>query len=144
MPAGPHAATVTKLQRNMFMVAMIPAMAVAMEKRRPNTPVVDQMKAAIPLFVFGFVALSLIRTLGDAGEAPFWGLLQPETWDGWIKATTDLAKLLLTAATASVGLGTSFARLRGLGLRPLAVGLAADALAGAMSFALVSLIGPYA
>ena len=143
-PQALDAATVTKLQRNMFMVAVIPAMAVAMKKRRPNTLVVDQLKAAIPLFVFGFVAMSLVRTLGDAGEAPFWGLLQPETWDGWIEATTDLAKLLLTVAMASVGLGTSFSRLRGLGLRPLAVGLAAAALVGAMSFALVSLIGPYA
>ena len=143
-PQALDAATVTKLQRNMFMVAVIPAMAVAMQKRRPNTRVIDQLKAAIPLFVFGFVAMSLIRTLGDAGEAPFWGLLQPETWDRWIEATTDLAKLLLTVAMASVGLGTSFSRLRGLGLRPLAVGLAAAALVGAMSFALVSLIGPYA
>ena len=143
-PEALDAATVTKLQRNMFMVAVIPAMAFAMRKRGPNTSLAAQLKAAIPLFVFGFIGMSLLRTLGDTGAAPFWGLLTSETWESLIAATTDLAKLLLTIAMASVGLGTSFARLRGLGLRPLAVGLVAAALVGAMSFALVSLIGPYA
>ena len=143
-PEALDAATVTKLQRNMFRVAVIPAMAFAMRKRGPNTSLATQLKAAIPLFVFGFIGMSLLRTLGDTGAAPFWGLLTSETWEGLIAATTDLAKLLLTIAMASVGLGTSFARLRGLGLRPLAVGLVAAALVGAMSFALVSLIGPYA
>ena len=143
-PEALDAATVTKLQRNMFMVAVSPAMAFAMQKRRTDTPMVDQLKAAIPLFVFGFIGMSLIRTLGDATAEPFGGLLSRESWAALIGATNDFAKLLLTVAMASVGLGTSFARLRGLGLRPLAVGLVAAALVGAMSFVLVSLIGPYA
>ena len=143
-PDALDAATVTKLQRNMFMVAVIPAMAFATRRRRPDTSLGEQLKAAIPLFVFGFIAMSLLRTLGDSGAEPFWGLMTSASWDALIGWTTDLAKLLLTVAMASVGLGTSFARLRGLGLRPLAVGLVAAALVGAMSFVLVSLIGPYA
>ncbi|MEM9175984.1 MAG: putative sulfate exporter family transporter [Myxococcota bacterium] len=143
-PEALDAATVTKLQRNMFMVAVIPAMAFATRRRRPDAPLSQQLQAAIPLFVFGFIAMSLIRTLGDAGSEPFWGLLGADAWNGLIEATTDLAKLLLTVAMAAVGLGTSFARLRGLGLRPLAVGLAAATLVGGVSYVLVSLIGPYA
>jgi len=143
-PDALDAATVTKLQRNMFMVAVIPAMAFSMQKRRPDTPLAAQLKAAIPFFVFGFIAMSLLRTLGDAGPEPFWGLLSSEAWQSAIASTTDLSKLLLTVAMASVGLGTSFARLSGLGFRPLAVGLAAAALVGGMSFVLVSLIGPFA
>ncbi len=143
-PNALDVATVTKLQRNMFMVAVIPAMAFSMQKRRPDTRLTAQLKAAIPFFVFGFIAMSLLRTLGDAGGEPFWGLLSSEAWQSAIFATTDLSKLLLTVAMASVGLGTSFARLSGLGLRPLAVGLAAATLVGGMSFVLVSLIGPFA
>jgi uncharacterized membrane protein YadS len=43
---------------------------------------------------------------------------------------------------ASVGLGTNLRRLRELGLRPLGVGLAAAALVGGVSFALVSALSP--
>ena len=143
-PEALDAATVTKLQRNVFMVAVIPAMAFALQKRSPDTPLAAQIKAAIPFFVVGFVAMSLLRTLGDAGAAPFWGLISTEAWSALIAGTTGLSKALLTVAMASVGLGTSFARLRGLGLRPLAVGLAAATLVGGMSYALVSLIGPFA
>ncbi len=45
---------------------------------------------------------------------------------------------------ASVGLGTSLARLRSLGLRPLAAGLAVAVLVGAVSFALIRALAPAA
>jgi uncharacterized membrane protein YadS len=45
---------------------------------------------------------------------------------------------------AAVGLGTSFARLRGLGLKPLVVGLVAALLVGLVSFVLVGWLGPLA
>lgn len=143
-PTALDVATVTKLQRNLFMVAVIPAMAFAIRRRRPQVPWTAQLRAAVPLFVFGFLAMSLIRTLGDAGDRPFWGLLTAEAWHAVIAGITELSTLLLTVAMAAVGLGTSFARLRGLGLRPLGVGLAAATLVGGVSYALVSLIGPLA
>ena len=45
---------------------------------------------------------------------------------------------------AAVGLGTSVTRLRVLGLRPFAVGVAAALLVGAVSFALISALAPAA
>jgi uncharacterized membrane protein YadS len=45
---------------------------------------------------------------------------------------------------AAVGLGTSFAKLRGLGVRPLGVGLFAAVVVGCVSYALVLLLAPYA
>jgi uncharacterized membrane protein YadS len=44
---------------------------------------------------------------------------------------------------ASVGLGTSFDRLKNLGLRPLAVGLLAALLVGGVSLTLIQLVGPF-
>lgn len=136
-------ATVTKLQRNMFMLAVIPLMAFVSRRGQPQTPLSSQLKTAVPLFVFGFLGMSLLRTIGDFGDRPF-GLLRPETWDAAIAASTQVATLCLSLAMAAVGLGTSFARLRGLGLRPLGVGLAAATLVGFVSFVLVRTLGPLA
>ena len=47
------------------------------------------------------------------------------------------------AAMAAVGLGTSFTRLRGLGLRPLGVGLFAAAVVGGVSYLLIRTFAPY-
>jgi uncharacterized integral membrane protein (TIGR00698 family) len=136
-------ATVTKLQRNMFMLAVIPLMAFYTRKKRPSTSLAIQLKAAVPLFVFGFLAMSLLRTIGDIGDQPF-GLLSPETWREFIRLSTQTATLCLAIAMAAVGLGTSFTRLRGLGFRPLAVGLLAAALVGCVSYVLVRTVGPMA
>jgi uncharacterized membrane protein YadS len=138
---------VTKLIRNMFMLIVIPWMAYLHQRAgqrvgtRASTR--DRIKQALPLFVFGFLAMSLLRSLGDLGERPF-GLLSPELWDATIAFTAQIASLCLAVAMAAVGLGTSLSRLRGLGLRPLAVGLVAAALVGGVSYALIRSFGVYA
>lgn len=139
-------ATVTKLQRNMFMLVVIPLLAFSArrgDESRPKTSLKSQIKAAIPFFVFGFLGMSLLRTVGDLGDTPF-GLLTQEFWDRVIAIATQTATLCLAVAMAAVGLGTSFSRLKGLGFRPLAVGLVAAALVGVVSYGLVRSIGPLA
>jgi len=141
-PEALDTATVTKLLRNSFMLAVIPLMA--FYYRRSDTSVAPGkagLRQALPLFVFGFLAMSLLRTLGDLGATPF-GFLSPEAWSEFISATGKLASWCLVVAMASVGLGTSFSRLRRLGLQPLAVGLVAASLVGLVSFLLVRLVGP--
>ena len=56
---------------------------------------------------------------------------------GW---TNDLAGHCLAVAMAAVGLGTSFARLRGLGMRPLGVGFAAALLVGGVSYSMIRMM----
>jgi uncharacterized integral membrane protein (TIGR00698 family) len=140
-------ATVTKLIRNMFMLVVIPVMAYLHQRSGQHAgskaSTRAQIKQALPLFVFGFLAMSLLRSLGDMGDQPF-GLLSQEIWEQTIGVTTQIASLCLAVAMAAVGLGTSMSRLRGLGLRPLAVGLAAAALVGGVSFVLVRTIGAFA
>jgi uncharacterized integral membrane protein (TIGR00698 family) len=137
------AATVTKLQRNMFMLAVIPLMAFHSNRARATGSIKSQIRAALPIFVFGFLAMSLLRTIGDMGERPF-GFMSQETWEMLIGLATKTATLCLAVAMAAVGLGTSFAKLRGLGTRPLFVGLFAAALVGCVSYTLVRLLAPWA
>jgi uncharacterized membrane protein YadS len=117
-------------------------MAFRSQRKRPGSSLASQMRAAIPLFVFGFLAMSLLRTLGDWGEQPF-GFMSTSTWKGIIDLATQTATICLSLAMAAVGLGTSFSRLRGLGLRPLAVGLAAAMLVGLVSYVMVRTVGAY-
>ena len=134
-------ATVTKLMRNLFMLAVIPLMATlyhrSARERRLTQPKLGQM---VPLFVGGFVAMSLLRTVGDLGTQPF-GLLSTETWERTIDATGTLAGWCLIAAMAAVGLGTSLARLKSLGPKPLFVGFLAALLVGGVSASLIAVLG---
>jgi uncharacterized integral membrane protein (TIGR00698 family) len=141
-PEALDTATVTKLLRNTFMLAVVPALAL-LYRRRSGTSGAKRasLRQAVPLFVLGFVALTAVRTLGDLGDRPF-GLLAPETWDGIVGLASRLASGCLIVAMASVGLGTSFARLRNLGARPLAVGFAAALLVGVVSVALIGALAP--
>jgi uncharacterized integral membrane protein (TIGR00698 family) len=135
-------ATVTKLVRNLCMIGVIPLMALvyqrasgeaAGEKRPP-------LSQLVPGFVFGFVALALVRTLGDLGAEPFGGMLVAVQWKAVIEWTSAASAWCLTVAMASVGLGTNLARLRTLGLRPLGVGLAAALIVGVVSAGMVRLL----
>lgn len=130
-------ATVTKLVRNLWMLAVIPAIALLHQRgeRRADGARLD-WRQAVPGFVFAFLALTALRTIGDAGERPF-GLLAPETWQAGLDAAAWLSTACLTVAMASVGLGTSLTRLRSLGLRPLAAGLAIALAVGAVAFAAI-------
>lgn len=141
-PDALEVATVTKLLRNMFMLVVIPGAAWLHQRGAGATApggLAAQMRQAVPFFVLGFLAMSVLRSVGDLGDAAF-GVLPRETWRALIDGTTTLSSFCLAVAMASVGLGTSVSRLRGLGTRPLAVGLVAALLVGAVSFAMIRLI----
>jgi uncharacterized integral membrane protein (TIGR00698 family) len=143
-PEALSTATVTKLLRNLFMVVVIPLMALlyhrsGSERHDTARPRFSQM---VPMFVFAFVAMALLRTLGDLGEAPFGGLLSAADWQATIAALSDASAWCLTIAMASVGLGTNLRRLRALGLKPLAVGLAAALVVGGVSTLAIFLMTP--
>ena len=90
----------------------------------------------VPLFVVGFGAMALIRTVGDLGARPF-GLLAPEQWHAFLDAGKHGATYCLGVAMAGVGLGTRIADLRRIGLRPLGLALTSALLVGVVSVLLV-------
>jgi len=143
-PEALDTATVTKLVRNLFMVAVIPLMALLHHRsgasHSGSRPALTQM---VPLFVFGFVGMALLRSLGDLGQLPFAGLLTAETWQAAIQLVSGISAWCLTVAMASVGLGTNLKRLRSLGARPLAAGLAAALIVGLVSALLLHALAPF-
>lgn len=137
-----NTATVTKLVRNLFMLVVIPLVAVLHHRSEAVAGGARlPLRQAVPLFVLGFVAMTAVRTLGDVVAADStW--LSADAWEGFIGAIGHVSGWCLIVAMASVGLGTSLRRLKTLGLRPLAVGLAAAALLGVVSYAMIGWVGP--
>ncbi|NQZ95614.1 MAG: putative sulfate exporter family transporter [Myxococcales bacterium] len=138
-------ATVTKLLRNLFMIAVIPGMAYLHQRREHKAERlrIPAFRQAVPMFVLGFLALALLRTLGDLSEAPFGGAIESATWGTWIGSASALSGWLLAIAMAAVGLGTDLRRLRSLGARPLLVGLAAALAVGGASAVLIRVLAPW-
>ena len=137
-------ATVTKLLRNLLMIAVIPLVA-SLYRRSSGSGATTRpsLREVVPLFVFGFVAMALLRTLGDWGAAPFGGLLSREQWERTTEFLSWLSSWCLVVAMASVGLATNLDRLRRLGVKPLAAGLAAAVAVGLMSVALIRALVPW-
>lgn len=149
-----QAATVTKLTRNLFLALVVPLMTFLYLRRQKTGGEASGREGSkiriaklFPLFVLGFVAMAVLRSIGDAmlpGGAAL-GL-----WDAaaWRRVTTEIGEVwgsryLLGTAMASVGLGTSFSVFRGVGLKPFAVGFVGAILVGVVGLSLALLLGPY-
>ena len=143
-PVALDTATVTKLVRNMFMLAVIPLVAFLHQHTEGSggTGAKLRFSQAVPLFVVGFVAMTLLRTVGDLAVARF-SIMPLDAWQNVISTTGQVASWCLIVAMASVGLGTSFSRMKLLGVKPLAVGLIAAVLVGVVSFLLIQIAAPF-
>ncbi len=136
-PEAFNAAVVTKLVRNLFLVGVLPLLGVLHHRRtavRASLPVWYRL---VPMFVLGFLAMTLLRTIGDIGDQPF-AALEPATWQGLVKRVEALSSWCLMVAMAAVGLSTSLHRLKHLGLRPLVVALMATLAVGSVAALLTS------
>ncbi|MFC2053136.1 YeiH family protein [Chloroflexota bacterium] len=141
-------ATVTKLVRNVFMAAVIPFMACYYARSTESQSGAEGKKTSfwklLPLFVLGFLAMAVIRSIGDAslnatGEA--FGIWDAGTWASIISVIKTWGSNLLVVALAGVGLSTNFRTFKGLGNKPFFVGLSAALAVGVVSFITISLIG---
>jgi uncharacterized integral membrane protein (TIGR00698 family) len=145
-------ATVTKLTRNLFLAAVVPYLAWRHARDRGRGAAAGVKPASwrtyLPVFILGFVAMALVRSIGDgmldAGR-PAWGLWDRAAWSGLASTLGDTvaARWLLGTAMAAVGLNTSFAVFQGVGLRPFAVGLAGALVVGLVGLAMALLLGRF-
>jgi uncharacterized integral membrane protein (TIGR00698 family) len=145
-------ATVTKLTRNLFLAAVIPYLAWR-HARDGGHGTAGAAKPAswrsyVPAFILGFVAMAIVRSIGDGmldagGRA--WGLWDRAGWGAIASMLGDSigARCLLGTAMAAVGLNTSFAVFKGVGLKPFAVGLAGALVVGAVGMAMALLLGRF-
>jgi uncharacterized integral membrane protein (TIGR00698 family) len=149
-PLALDVATVTKLVRNVFMALVIPFMAYYYARKVAQQGEGAGKKTSfvklLPLFVVGFVAMAVIRSIGDAalnaGTNAFW-LWDDAAWAGIVGFVKTWAGNLLVVALAGVGLSTDFRSFRGLGLKPFLVGLCAALIVGVVSFVAISLLGSF-
>ncbi|MHA6260173.1 YeiH family protein [Sporosarcina sp. CAU 1771] len=143
-------ATVTKLTRNLFIIAVIPLVSYFFFKGASKLEDGTDYKLPkwyklVPLFVIGFLLLALIRTIGDltvenSGEA--FGFLNPSKWAEFYNSWSSFgSKYMLGLAMAGVGLSTNFKIFKGLGIKPFYIGLIAAVSVGLVSLLLVSLFG---
>jgi len=137
-PVALEFATVTKLVRNLCMIAVIPLVGILYGAERTiGAAGKVSYLAMIPWFIVGFALMSALRTVGDSGELAF-GLLEPTQWHAAVAYLMDLAERCLLIAMAAVGLTSMLAGIRSIGLRPFALGLFAALLVGGVSFALIA------
>ena len=98
-----------------------------------------------PKFVYGFMGMVGLRSLGDygvlaSGEAL--GCVDPATWAAVTAAVPAFGtQYLLGSAMAAVGLSTSVAVFKGVGLRPFAVGMGGAMVVGLTGFGMSYALG---
>lgn len=139
-------ATVAKLTRNTLLVAVVPLLGwLASREATTSGGVSPGWRKLFPTFVLGFLGMAILRSAGDAGLAGggrALGLLEAADWKTLTKLLGDtVATLALSTALAAVGLTTRLSTLRGLGLRPLLLGLSAALAVGLASLGLAALMG---
>lgn len=136
-------ATVVKLVRNALMAPLIVLIAWWWQRSADGASanmgprasgasaglnVARSVRSAIPLFVLGFLALALLRTVG---------LIQPNA----AALLDEIAKALILVALAGVGLNTRLVQLRAIGLTPFFAGLATASVLAALSLGAVIGLG---
>jgi len=148
-------ATVTKLTRNIFLAAVIPILtwmhvrsaAGATGAKGSNSAGGSWMKY-VPGFVIGFLAMAVLRSLGDwsvATNGAALGIWDAAQWGSITKSLGDYwaSQVLLGTAMAAVGLNTNFSVFKGVGLKPFAVGMAGALVVGAVGMVMAVLLGRF-
>jgi uncharacterized membrane protein YadS len=133
-PVALDIATITKLVRNLSMIAVIPAIGIIFSEDDQNSESQSKFAwlAMIPWFIVGFGIMSAIRSIGDLGETPF-GLLTTAQWDHIVDITKTTAEKLLLIAMSAVGLTSLLKGMREVGLKPFLLALFAATLVGIVS-----------
>jgi uncharacterized membrane protein YadS len=148
-PSVADIAVVGKLVRNALMVVVIPGITYLYAKRvgheDGDAPEGTRLRHLVPVFILGFLAMAVLRSIGDAGidsGGQAFGLMDADAWSDFTHAIRTWAEYTLATAMAGVGLGTSIAQLKGLGFKPFVVGITAAIAVGVASVGLVFVFGP--
>lgn len=140
-PAALNIATVVKLTRNTLMAPIIVIIGLLYQRMGERTQSTRMtLGKIVPWFVLGFLAMSLVRTLGVAIGVFPQNVAQPgelAASAAFLTGADEASKFLILMALAGIGLGTNVASLRAIGLKPFVVGLC---VAGVLSIVSLSLI----
>lgn len=141
----------TKLTRNLFIIAVIPLVSFLYFRKQNGEQ--DEARAIpkwytfIPLFVIGFLALAFMRTIGDVtveNTGSAFGIFAVHTWESIYSNFSGFGSTyMLGIAMAGVGLSTNFKMFKGLGLKPFYIGFIAAISIGVVSATLVAAFGHF-
>lgn len=146
-------ATITKLTRNMFIIAVIPFVSYLFFRSNKKTEIAEGEAGQLPkwyklfpVFILGFLFLSFMRTIGDATAASSnglaFGLFDPTVWKDFYSFWSSFGSTyLLGLAMAGVGLSTNLKIFKGMGIKPFYIGMIAAFSVGAVSLILISIFG---
>ena len=145
-------ATVTKLTRNLCLAAVIPLLT-WLHMRTSHQQSAAKRKAAgwktlVPAFVIGFVAMAVVRTIGDAtlqSSGAAYGVWSAASWSSLTAHIGDFwaSRVCLGTAMAAVGLNTSFGVFKGVGAKPFAVGFAGALVVGVVGLTMAIVFGRF-
>jgi uncharacterized integral membrane protein (TIGR00698 family) len=129
---GPEAATVAvtvKFVRNLLILPVVAGLALMSAREASETSDARRLPwlKAIPPFVFGFLALSALASVGLVPD----GVGQLGRW---------LSTGLITAGMVAIGMRTRLAETRSLGWAPLLLGLTLTLSLAVFSFLMVTLL----
>lgn len=125
--AARDVATIVKLVRNTIMAPLILVigMVYARAQQKRDASVKLSASKIVPWFVLGFLAMTLIRTAGNAlGFFPL-DVSHPGTHvvaAGILTGLDEVAKFAILMALAAIGLGTDVESVKRTGPKPLALG----------------------
>jgi uncharacterized integral membrane protein (TIGR00698 family) len=123
-------ATVVKLVRNTFIAPVVLLAGVWAARRHVHAGGATRgsVRSAFPVFVLGFLALAVLRSVGLIG-------------DELAEVLGVVATTAITIAIAAVGLSTRLQDLRSIGIRPFAVGMTAAVALAAVALGFATLLG---
>ena len=131
-PETLNIATVTKLIRNTFLIIMIPLFAF-LYNRGKTTEKKYSIIDIFPYFVLGFVAMIIIRNLGDLMYSNNY------KWLFTIEGIKLSSKIFLTMAMAAIGLSTNLKEIKNMGYKPFVVGFISMATVGLVCITTIEL-----
>ena len=124
-----NSAITTKLLRNSFLILLIPLIAYLYKKEK-KVDVKNSIKEFFPIFVLGFILLSLLRTIGDHL------FLDNDIIDYWKYSLVffkEISIYCILFSMVAIGLQTNLKSMFRLGFKPLIIGFIASATVGAVS-----------
>jgi uncharacterized integral membrane protein (TIGR00698 family) len=145
--AAGETATIVKLARVCLLapVVFIIGVIYARSKSRHDGPVAKKKInywKLFPMFVFGFLAMALLKTLGLLPELTVHkaAVLGGGTWHGSVGSIGEqVSKFFITISMAGVGLETKFSAMRQTGLKPFVASLFAVLVVASLILALLKI-----
>ena len=139
----PAVAAFTKLLRNLSLLVLVPLFATwAARSDRPGPAAADckvDRSKVLPGFLIGFVALAIVRTVGDSfftGGGS--GAEYSQLWTDGLAAALKSSELLLVCGMTAIGLSVSLKDLQGVGSRAFIAALVVAVAVAATSLLLTS------